>query len=84
MRGDQGYLFTYDGERFHPAAIHGEPRFVEWQWQLGPFQPAGNTPFGRIRGGEPLIHIPNVGEEDVSGLSRKSATWPRLAESEAR
>jgi hypothetical protein len=32
-----GYLFTYDGDRFHPAAIHGDPRLVEWHRQLGPF-----------------------------------------------
>src|SRR5215470_3423587 len=25
-----GYLFTYDGDRFHPAAIDGAPGFVEW------------------------------------------------------
>src|SRR5262249_49284844 len=35
-----GYLFTYDGDRFHPAATCGNPRFVEWHRQLGPFQPA--------------------------------------------
>jgi GAF domain-containing protein len=61
----QGYLFTYDGDRFHPAAIHGEPRFVEWQRRLGPFQPPANTPFGRIRGGELLVHIADVSEEEV-------------------
>jgi len=45
---NHGYLFTYGGDCFHAAAIHGEPRFVEWQWQLGPFQPPANTPLGRI------------------------------------
>ena len=62
---NHGYLFTYHGDCFHPAAIHGEPRFVEWQWQLGPFQPPTNTPLGRIRRGEPLVHIADLREEDV-------------------
>jgi GAF domain-containing protein len=38
-----GHLFTYDGDLFHPAAIHGDPRLVEWHRQLGPFRPAANT-----------------------------------------
>src|SRR5215467_10563569 len=62
---NHGYLFTYHGDCFHSAAIHGEPRFVEWQWQLGPFQPPANTPLGRIRHGEPLVHIADLREEDV-------------------
>ena len=62
---NHGYLFTYDGDCFHAAAIRGEPRFVEWQWQLGPFQPAANAPLGRIRRGEPLVHIVDLREEDV-------------------
>ena len=62
---NHGYLFTYGGDCFHAAAIHGEPRFVEWQWQLGPFQPPANTPLGRIRRGEPLVHIADLREEDV-------------------
>jgi GAF domain-containing protein len=60
-----GYLFTYDGDRFHAAAIHGDPRLVEWHRQLGPFRPAANTGLERIRGGERLVHIPDVMEVDV-------------------
>ena len=60
-----GYLFTYDGDRFHPAAIHGDPRLVEWHRQLGPFRPAENTGLERIRSGERLAHIPDVREVDV-------------------
>ena len=62
---NNGYLFTYDGDRFHPAAIHGDPRLVEWHRQLGPFQPAANTGLERIRRGERLVHIPDVREVDV-------------------
>jgi class 3 adenylate cyclase len=60
-----GYLFTYDGDRFRPAAIHGDPRLVEWHRQLGPFQPAANTGLERIRRGERLVHIPDVRKVDV-------------------
>jgi GAF domain-containing protein len=60
-----GHLFTYDGDLLHPAAIHGDPRLVEWHRQLGPFRPAANTGLERIRGGEHLVHIPDVMEVDV-------------------
>jgi GAF domain-containing protein len=60
-----GFLFTYDGDRFHPAAIHGDPRLIEWHRQLGPFRPAANTGLERIRRGERLVHIPDVREVDV-------------------
>jgi len=60
-----GFLFTYDGDRFHPAAIHGDPRLIEWLRQLGPFRPAANTGLERIRRGERLVHIPDVREVDV-------------------
>jgi hypothetical protein len=51
----------YDGDRFDPAAIHGDPRLIEWHRQLGPFQPAADTGLERIRRGERLVHIPDVG-----------------------
>jgi len=60
-----GYLFTYDGDRYHPAAIHGDPRLVEGHRQLGPFRPAANTGLERIRRGERLAHIPDVREVNV-------------------
>jgi len=45
-----GNLHTFDGERFHPMAMQGEPRFVEWWRQAGPFQPAEDSsgPLARI------------------------------------
>jgi class 3 adenylate cyclase len=60
-----GCLFTYDGDRFHAAAIHGDPRLVEWHRQLGPFRPAANTGLERICRGERLIHNPDLMEVDV-------------------
>jgi class 3 adenylate cyclase/prephenate dehydratase len=60
-----GCLFTYDGDRFHAAAIHGDSRLVEWHRQLGPFRPAANTGLERIRRGERLIHNADLIEVDV-------------------
>src|SRR5262249_28078566 len=60
-----GFLFTYDGDRYHPVAIYGDPRLVEWHRQFGPFRPAANTGLERIRRGERLVHIPDIMEVDV-------------------
>jgi GAF domain-containing protein len=60
-----GYLFTYDGERFHPGAEIGDSRYMEWTRQHGPFQPPANTALGRIRGGERLVHIADIRKDDA-------------------
>src|SRR5262249_46486085 len=60
-----GYLFTYDGDRFHPGAIHGDPRLVEWQRKQGPFHPPAATALGLIMRGERLAHIPDLREDDA-------------------
>jgi GAF domain-containing protein len=59
-----GYLFTYDGERFHPGAEIGDSRYVEWTRQHGPFQPPANTALGRIRRGERLVHVADIRKDD--------------------
>jgi two-component system, NtrC family, sensor kinase len=64
-----GTLFTYDGDRFHAAAIHGDTRFVEWCRQLGPFRPPANTGLGRVSRGERLVHIADVRELDAFGTA---------------
>ena len=38
-----GNLWTYDGERFHPVATHGNQRYAEWLRQRGPVAPASGT-----------------------------------------
>ena len=35
-----GILRTWDGERFHLASAHGDPKFIEWAWDRGSFAPA--------------------------------------------
>jgi adenylate cyclase len=64
-----GTLFTYDGDRFHAAAIHGDTRFVEWCRQLGPFRPPANTGLERVSRGERLVHIADVRELDAFGTA---------------
>ena len=59
-----GYLFTYDGERFHPGAEIGDSHYVEWTRQHGPFQPPANTALGRIRRGERLVHVADIRKDD--------------------
>ena len=59
-----GYLFTYDGERFHPGAEIGDSHYVEWTRQHGPFEPPANTALGRIRRGERLVHVADIRKDD--------------------
>ena len=62
-----GNLWTYDGERFHPTATHGNPRFAEWLRQHGPVQVAPGSIFERLLRGEALVHI-----SDASARAREN------------
>ncbi len=55
-----GHLWTYDGQRFHPVAFHGEPGFGEYIYQRGAVLAVPDSPFERILKGERCIHIPDV------------------------
>jgi GAF domain-containing protein len=56
-----GTLRTWDGERFHFGAVHGEPWFADWVRRRHPFQPdPDNSPLGRILQGERVVHITNA------------------------
>ncbi len=53
-----GHLYTYDGERFCPAAVRGERGFAEWWRRHGSVRPAtGAGPLGRIVLGETIVAI---------------------------
>jgi len=57
--GAQGVLWTYDGERFHPAAMFAIPaEFAAFLRKAE--QPGPATPIGRIVRGERLIEIPDL------------------------
>jgi hypothetical protein len=62
-----GHLYTFDGERFHPGAMRGEPRFFEWLHQRGPHQPrVGNSaPLARLMEGERLVHYADAMQEEA-------------------
>jgi GAF domain-containing protein/HAMP domain-containing protein/anti-sigma regulatory factor (Ser/Thr protein kinase) len=55
-----GFLWTYDGERYQPAATRGLPaRFVEFLSE--PRIPGPTTGIARLISGEALVHYPDVG-----------------------
>jgi GAF domain-containing protein len=60
-----GMLRTFDGEMFHLAAVHDDPRLK----QLGPGEALETLPtddlLGRIVSGESLVHIADVRETDT-------------------
>jgi GAF domain-containing protein len=62
----QGNLWTYDGERFHPAATHGTPRYAEWVRRRGPFLPEPGSTNERILQGESVVEIPDLMRDPVS------------------
>ena len=61
-----GNLWTYDGERFHPAATHGSPRFADWIRQRGAFLPEPGSTNERIVQGENVIEIPDLARDPAS------------------
>src|SRR5204862_168988 len=53
-----GQLYTYDGRRYHPVAVHGEAEFVEWRLQRGAFEAgSAGAPLDRIAAGEEIVAI---------------------------
>ncbi len=53
-----GILRTWDEERFHLVAAHGDPRLIEWARGRGSFRPDDDddSPLGRIVRGEQIVH----------------------------
>jgi GAF domain-containing protein len=53
-----GVLRTWDGERFHLVAAHGDPKFIEWAWDRGSCAPADDgSPLARIIKGEGVVRF---------------------------
>jgi GAF domain-containing protein/FixJ family two-component response regulator len=59
-----GHLFTYDDEAFHLSAARSDARYIEWARQAGPVRPYPTTPLGRIKRGERIVHVADIGEDD--------------------
>ena len=61
-----GYIYTYDGERLHPVAMRGDPRFRTWWWlRRGAALPAAGSPVERILQGEQIVHEPDVRQAEA-------------------
>src|SRR5262249_26400469 len=53
-----GILRTWDGERFHFGAVHGDPTFRDWVRQRDPSRPDRDaSPLGRIQAGEQVVRF---------------------------
>jgi PAS domain S-box-containing protein len=86
---DYGHVLTFDGQRFHPAAIRGEAGFVEWRRRRGPVRPdsgADASPLGRVMQGERVAQVADATQEksyhthssykelvDISGIRSSAA-----------
>src|ERR1700731_2047825 len=59
-----GILRTWDGERFHFGAVHGDPRFCDWVRQRGPIRPdRDDSLLGRIKKGELVVRFADARDE---------------------
>src|SRR4029077_15836108 len=66
-----GTLTTWDGERFHFGAVHGEPRFRDWVRHRGPIRPDRDaSPLGRILAGERVVSFADWRDEGYRVSSR--------------
>jgi len=59
-----GLLWSCDGERFHAAAMRGVPAAYA-DFAREPLHPGPETGLGRILRGQHLVHITDVGAEEV-------------------
>ena len=60
-----GTLCTFDGEHFHPAAIHSDRQFADWLRQRSPLLPLPDSPFERIVQGERVVHIADTEKDSI-------------------
>jgi GAF domain-containing protein len=59
-----GYMYTYDGERLHIAAVRGDSPFVELQCSSGSRLIDPGTPLERALRGQGVLHILDCTEEE--------------------
>jgi GAF domain-containing protein len=73
-----GHMRIYDGERFHLAAVHGDPQLVALHRQRPAFAPGAHSPITRTVRGERIVHIPDA---MASAHYRDDAPFRELADS---
>jgi GAF domain-containing protein len=73
-----GHMRTYDGERFHLAAVHGDPQLVALHRQRPAFAPGPHSPITRTVRGERIVHIPDA---MASGHYQDDVPFRELADS---
>jgi GAF domain-containing protein/HAMP domain-containing protein/anti-sigma regulatory factor (Ser/Thr protein kinase) len=62
-----GILRTWDGERFHFGAVHGDPRFCDWVRQRGPIRTdRDDSLLGRIEKGERVVRFSDARDESLT------------------
>jgi GAF domain-containing protein len=53
-----GNLYTFDGRRYHSAAVHGKAGFVEWRRSRSSFEPGTTAaPLDRLVAGERVVAV---------------------------
>src|SRR6516164_9476236 len=60
-----GQFHSFDGERFHTAALRGlPPRYAEYRGQTEPMYGPGTGP-ARILGGERVVHVADMADSEA-------------------
>src|SRR5262249_8012416 len=79
-----GILRTWDGERFHLGAVHGDPQLNDWARQRGPVSPGtGDDPIGRIVAGERTVHFADASVFGAAGGNIRSGIAVALHKEDA-
>jgi two-component system NtrC family sensor kinase len=72
-----GFLSTYDGGHFTPAALHGVPQDYASEYLCGPYLPGPGTTHDRLVNNEAVVHVVDLAAENLS-QSRRQAVIERL------
>src|SRR5262247_1014839 len=60
-----GHLLTYDGERFHVAAVHAAPSILTDFLDRGPFSAGTATGLGRLASTKRVVHVADLKAEQA-------------------
>ncbi len=60
-----GHFNSYDGEFLHTVAVRGQPHYVQYMRQRGPFRPLPGRAVDRFLNGERIVHIADAREDEL-------------------